>query len=209
MHPSRLTGHTADSYWVWFYWKSEYVTSTGSPLSIHFPDKSAEPQQVSAAARGRTESTLPSSQHPWTLWSHPLSQPLLLSWGSCTQASAPPQMFWVTVTVAEWAACNKSSHLGQQLSSHLSSFRTLSGDFMSTSDSPASSPAFCNHPRHMQLICSACCKVNTAWKSPLLQQSCGAFFATALLAQRLHFPSPSNPMSFLRFSALDLKNSPQ
>lgn len=99
--------------------------------------------------------------------------------------------------------------LGQQLSSHLNSFRTCSGNLTSTTDSPASSPAFCNHPRHMQFICSAYCKEHTEWKSPLLQQSCGVFFSTALLAQRLHFPSPSNSMSFLRFSALDLKNSPQ
>lgn len=107
------------------------MTSTGSLLPTHSTDKFAEPQQVSAAQKDRQQAhcLLPNRQcFIHELWHYPSPQPLLLSWGSCTQPSAPPQMTWMRVTVfTSWPAALFSFHF--------------------TSDSPASSPAPCNPPR--------------------------------------------------------------
>lgn len=130
MHPSWLTGHTADYYWVWFYWKSEYITSTGSPLSTHLTDKFAEPQQVSAAALGWTEDTLPSSQQ--ALSASSMNSGIILYHRLCSlpEEAAPSPLH--LPRQSEWelqwhsglpiiSRGNKGVHIGQQLSSHLSS----------------------------------------------------------------------------------------
>lgn len=175
------------------------MTSTGSLLPTHLTDKFAEPQQVSAAQKDRQQAHCPLPNRLCfihELWHCPSPQALLLSWGSCTQPSAPPQMIWMRVTMfTSWPAALFSFHF--------------------TSDSPASSPAPCNPPRQSSPSAQPAAKNTLGATSPPSAvesdtlRTCGAFYATALLAQKLPFPSPSSSLSFLRFSALDLKKSPQ
>lgn len=142
------------------------MTSTGPPLSTHFTDKFAEPQQVNATALGWTHCLLPNK----LLFIHELFDLILYhSLYSFPEEAAPSPLH--LPRQSEWELqwhsglpVIRGSLLGQQLSSHLSSFRTPSGDLMS--DSPAS----CNYPRHIQLILSACCKEYSVWQSPFPQQ---------------------------------------